>query len=291
MRYKFITFTFSLLLLTSTLAAQETGILYLKKVNGKIGWFESGDDQKHLKYTGEIIDGKPNGTGELSSSSGKYSGEFKNGLMHGQVTHTYKSGKKRAGEFRKGKPWNVKSYDKNGNIENEWVNGEKLEKETEPHSFRLRFMYGSLSVETATSTNTSIAFIWNGWGLGQTNESYLDERKGDKLEFQTQFTELSYIFDLSELIYDSLTMILGVGTPSGEAKITSKTNTVYNSSTVSGYTLFSFFGIEFSYFEILAGFRLNNITYSEFESSSANTLDGDYTAWGGQPMLGLGFSF
>ena len=291
MRYKFITFTFSLLLLTSTLAAKETGILYLKKVNGKIGWFESGDDQKHLKYTGEIFDGKPNGTGELSSSSGKYSGEFKNGLMHGQVTHTYKSGKKRAGEFRKGKPWNVKGYNKNGNIENEWVNGKKLKIETETHSFRLRLLYGSFSVETAKATDTSIALIWNGWGLGLTNENYLDDKTGEKLEFQTQFTELSYTFDLSEIIYDSLTMTLGAGIPSGQAKITSSTNTEYNSSNVSGYTLISVFGIELSYFEILAGFRLNNITYSEFESSSANTLDGDYTAWGGQPMLGLGFSF
>ena len=110
MVYKFLTFIFSLLLLTYTLAAQETGTLYLKKVNGKIGWYKFGDEKKHLKYTGEIADGKPNGTGELSSPSGKYSGEFKKGLMHGQVTHTYKSGKKRAGEFRKGKPWNVKSY-------------------------------------------------------------------------------------------------------------------------------------------------------------------------------------
>ena len=291
MVYKFITIIFSLLLLAYTLAAQGTGSLYLKKVNGKIGWFESGDEQKHLKYTGEIVDGKPNGTGELSSPSGKYYGEFKNGLMHGQVTHEYNNGKKREGEFRKGKPWNVKGYDKNGNIENEWVNGKKIKIETEPHSFRLRFMYGSLSVETATSTNSSIAFIWNGWGLGQTNESYLDERTGEKLEFQTQFTELSYTFDLSELIYDSLTMTLGGGMPSGEANITSITNTEYKSSTVSGYTLFSVFGIEFSYFEILAGFRLNNIMYSEFESSSANSLEGDYTAWGGQPMLGLGFSF
>ena len=292
MRYKFITFTFSLLLLTSTLAAQETGTLYLKKINGKIGWFESGDEQKHLKYTGEIADGKPNGTGELSSPSGKYSGEFKNGLMHGQVTHIYKNGKKREGEFRKGKPWNVKGYDKEGNIENEWVNGKKIKIETEPHSFGLRFMYGSLSVETATSTNTSIAFIWNGWGLGLTNENYQDDSAGQKKEFQTQYTELSYTFDLSELIYDSLTMTLGAGMPSGEAKITTTdTNTVHNSSTVSGYTLFGVFGIEFSYFEILAGFRLNNIKYSEFESSSANTLGGDYTAWGGQPMLGLGFSF
>ena len=43
MGYKFITLTFSLLVLTYTLAAQETGTLYLKKVNGKIGWFKSGD--------------------------------------------------------------------------------------------------------------------------------------------------------------------------------------------------------------------------------------------------------
>ena len=87
-------------------------------------------------------------------------------------------------------------------------------------------------------------------------------------------------------------MTLGAGMPSGDAKITTTdTNTVHNSSTVNGYTLFGVFGIEFSYFEILAGFRLNNIKYSEFESSSAKTLSGDYTAWGGQPMLGLGFSF
>ena len=292
MRYKFITFTFSLLLLTSTLAAQETGILYLKKISGKIGWFDSGNAQKNWKYTGEIFDGKPNGTGVLSSPFEKYSGEFKNGKMHGQVTHTYENGKKRAGEFRKGKPWNVKSYDKNGNIENEWVNGKKLKIETETHSFRLRLLYGSFSVETAKATDTSIALIWNGWGLGQTNENYLDDRTGEKLEFQTQFTELSYTFDLSELIYDSLTMTLGAGMPSGEAKITTTdTNAVHNSSTVSGYTLFSVFGIEFSYFEILAGFRLNNIKYSEFESSSASTLDGDYTVFGGQPVVGLGLSF
>ena len=95
MRYKFLTFTFSLLLLTSTLAAQETGILYLKKVNGKIGWFDSGNAQKNWKYTGEIFDGKPNGTGVLSSPFENYSGEFKNGRMHGQVTHTCKSGKRK----------------------------------------------------------------------------------------------------------------------------------------------------------------------------------------------------
>ena len=86
-------------------------------------------------------------------------------------------------------------------------------------------------------------------------------------------------------------MTLGFGMPSGEAKITSSTNTLYNSSNVSGYTLFSVFGIDYGSFEVLAGFRLNNVTYSEFESSSSNTLSGEYTAWGGQPTLGVGYSF
>ena len=122
----------SLLILTFPLVAQETGVLYLKKVNGKFGWFESGNDKKHWKYIGEIKKGKPNGTGVLSHTFGKYSGEVNNGIVHGQGTYTYKSGRKRVGEFRKGKPWNVKSYDKNGKIETEWVKGIKLKEEGLP---------------------------------------------------------------------------------------------------------------------------------------------------------------
>ena len=125
---KLLLILLSLLILTFPLVAQETGVLYFKKVNGKFGWFESGNDKKHWKYIGEIKKGKPNGTGVLSHTFGKYSGEVNNGIVHGQGTYTYKSGRKRVGEFRKGKPWNVKNYDKNGKIETEWVKGIKLKK-------------------------------------------------------------------------------------------------------------------------------------------------------------------
>mgnify|MGYP003686050749 CR=1 FL=1 len=121
-----------LFILTFPLVAQEAGDLYLKKVNGKYGWFENGNDKKDWKYIGEIKNGKPNGTGVLSSTFGKYFGELKNGMQHGQGTYTYKSGRKRVGEFRKGKPWIVKSYDENGKIETEWVRGRKLKKEGLP---------------------------------------------------------------------------------------------------------------------------------------------------------------
>ena len=76
----------SLLILTSPLVAQETGVLYFKKVNGKYGWFENGNDKKDWKYVGEIKNGKPNGTGVLGSTSGKYSGDVKNGMKHCQGT-------------------------------------------------------------------------------------------------------------------------------------------------------------------------------------------------------------
>jgi len=71
---KHILILLSLLILTSTLVAQETGVLYFKKVNGKFGWFENGNDKKDWKYIGEIKNGKPHGTGVLSSTFGKYSG-------------------------------------------------------------------------------------------------------------------------------------------------------------------------------------------------------------------------
>ena len=77
---KHILILLSLLILTFPLVAQETGVLYLKKVNGKFGWFESGNDKKHWKYIGEIKNGKPNGTGVLSHTFRKYTGEVNNGV-------------------------------------------------------------------------------------------------------------------------------------------------------------------------------------------------------------------
>ena len=123
---KHILILLSLLILTFPLVAQETGVLYLTKVNGKFGWFENSNDIKDWKYEGEIKNGKPNGTGVLEYNLATYYGEVKNGMLHGQGTYKYKSGRKTVGEFRKSKPWNAKKYDKYGKIEAEWVKGIKL---------------------------------------------------------------------------------------------------------------------------------------------------------------------
>ena len=102
---------------------KDTGVLFLRRVKGELVWMDKGNEKKHWKYKGEIKNGKPNGTGVLNSSFGEYVGELKNGMLHGQGTYTYKSGRIKVGEFKKGKPWNVKIFNKEGKIVEEWVDG------------------------------------------------------------------------------------------------------------------------------------------------------------------------
>jgi len=208
---KHILIILSLLFLTFPLVAQETGVLYFKKVNGKYGWFKNGDDKKDWIYVGEIKNGKPNGTGVLSSTLGKYSGELKNGMKHGQGTYTYKSGRKRVGEFRKGKEWNVKSYDKNGSIETEWVKGIKLEKAeipplekkqvTEYKSYKIgvRALLGNTSGKASTS-NSSLSLIWENYGMGFNQMLFKKtSSKNNVYEMKNSSLDLSYTLDSLQL--------------------------------------------------------------------------------------------
>ena len=47
----------SILLLSSPVIGQETGVLFLREVNDKWGWFEDGNKDKDAKYIGEFKDG------------------------------------------------------------------------------------------------------------------------------------------------------------------------------------------------------------------------------------------
>jgi len=98
------------------------------------------------KYVGEYKDGERNGQGTYTwNDGGKYVGEYKDGLKNGQGTytflngdkyegewkdgeqdegtHTWSDGYKYVGEWKDGKPWNGTSYNKNGNIRDNYVNG------------------------------------------------------------------------------------------------------------------------------------------------------------------------
>jgi len=68
-------------------------ILFLRVKNGEQKWFENGNEDSDGKYIGEIKNGKPNGTGTITSPDGKkYEGEFKDGKEHGQGILTIPDG-------------------------------------------------------------------------------------------------------------------------------------------------------------------------------------------------------
>ena len=114
----------SILLLSSPVIGQETGVLYQYKTSSGIKWKTFGNEKVQQKYKGEITNGKPNGFGFQTYKNGnKYFGEHKNGLPNGQGKSIYPDGSMYLGEYKDGKPWNVKGYDKEGNIIEKWVNG------------------------------------------------------------------------------------------------------------------------------------------------------------------------
>jgi len=301
---KHILILLSLLILTLPLVAQETGVLYFKKVNGKYGWFKNGNDKKDWKYIGEIKNGKPNGTGVLSSTFGKYSGELKNGMKHGQGTYTYKSGRKRVGEFRKGKPWNVNNYDKNGKIEAAWVKGIKLkwvkapqeEKEhTEYKSSKMgvRVLLGNTSGKISTS-NSSLSLIWENYGLGFNQMSFkTTSSKNHVYEMKNSSLDLSYTLDLSFII--DWTATAGAGyVYGGKGAITSgETAIKYETESVSGFGLFGLLGTVWEGLEGLIGVRYYSTNYTEFKSTNTSEVSTvkPYSISDAQLIFGLGYSF
>ena len=82
-----------------------------------------------LKYVGEFKNGSKNGKGTFTwPDDGKYEGEWKDGKFHGQGAFTFSDKNIGMGEFRGNKPWNVITYDNDGNIIWKMMDGVRVNK-------------------------------------------------------------------------------------------------------------------------------------------------------------------
>ena len=99
---KHILIILPILLLSSTLFGQETGVLYLYESPSGFVLKSFGEGKVQPKYEGEIINGKPNGFGVL--------------------TYPY-GGKSIVGEWKNGKEWNTKHTKKDGTLIGRFENG------------------------------------------------------------------------------------------------------------------------------------------------------------------------
>ena len=82
-----------------------------------------------LKYVGEFKNGSKNGKGTFTwPDDGKYEGEWKDGKFHGQGAFTFSDKNIGMGEFRGNKPWNIITYDNDGNINWKMMDGVRVNK-------------------------------------------------------------------------------------------------------------------------------------------------------------------
>jgi hypothetical protein len=282
--------------------AKDTGVLYLKKVDQKFGWFEKGNDKKDWKYLGDIKNGKPSGAGVLSYNSQKYSGEFKNGMMNGKGVFTNDSGRKIVGEFRKSKPWNVYNYNKNGEIEATWVKGIKSKQEdispldlkgiSEKRSYKIGFrLISGNTFGKPNTSNNSLSLIWENYGLGFNQMLYKSKTSTNNvLEMKNSSIDFSYTIGQDWILVAGTGFVYG-----GKGSIISgKTGHKYETESVSGFVLFGLLGIVWEDIEGLIGVRYYNINYKDFKSSinSENfSLSKPYSFSSAHLSLGLGYSF
>ena len=92
----------SILLLSSPVIGEETGVLYQYETSSGFVWKTFGDGKVQPKYKGEITNGKPNGFGIL----------------------TYPYGEKSVvGEWKNGKEWNTKHTKNDGTLIGKFENG------------------------------------------------------------------------------------------------------------------------------------------------------------------------
>ena len=127
----------SFLLLTSLLFGQGNLVLYRWDTGAKVYvWKAFGDSDINPKYEGEIKNGKPDGFGILTYidlvscrpvCGKKYVGEFKDGLRHGQGTHTWSEGSMYVGEYKDGKRngQGTMTYSSGNRYVGEWKDGKR----------------------------------------------------------------------------------------------------------------------------------------------------------------------
>ena len=154
-----------------------------------------------------------------------------------------------------------------------------------PAILRLRGLTGSVSAPSVSVSNSSYAFLWNAWGLGQSDFSYTKTESGKTYTLTSKTSDLSYTFG------SSWTLTLGAGTAaSGLGAITDSSGT-FSTSKVSGSAYSATLGVSFGFFEILVGTRTNSFTYSSFTNSSGTSLSAELPVSGAQNVFGIGFVF
>jgi len=161
-------------------------------------------------------------------------------------------------------------------------------KSSDPTKIRIRALSGSAKGKTLTLSNTSIQFLWGGWGIGQTTMKFEKSKSGKEFSISNSFNDISYTFG-EEISFTIGTGVLGSG--KGTYKESQKE---FTSELASGSANFFSIGIEFSGIEFLYGQRKFDFENKEFQriaSGTKETVESNVKVNGTIHLFGIGVSF
>ena len=161
-------------------------------------------------------------------------------------------------------------------------------KSSEPTKIRIRALNGTAKGKTLTLSNTSMQFLWGGWGIGQTTMKFEKSKSGKEFSILNSFNDISYTFG------DEITFTIGIGVlGSGKGKY-KESQKEFTSEKASGSANFFSIGIEYSGIEFLYGQRKFGFKNKEFQrtaSGSTETVESNVKVNGTIHLIGIGVSF
>jgi len=152
-------------------------------------------------------------------------------------------------------------------------------------NFRLRVLGGSFSSASTSVSSFSVAFHWMGFGIGMSDLFYKHTSSGNNYDVTGHTMDLAYTFG------ENLSYTVGLGMI-GEGKgIIISESEKYQTSKVSGSTLFGLLGWNFGSIEALMGYQDFDFKYENFSNGNGTEISEplQVTAW--LLTLGLGVSF
>ena len=172
-------------------------------------------------------------------------------------------------------PWTFSSESKGG-------------KKSEPTKIRIRALSGTAKGKTLTLSNTSIQFLWGGWGIGQTTMKFEKSKSGKAFSISNSFNDISYTFG------DQISFTIGTGVLGSGKGTYTESQKEFTSEKASGSANFFSIGIEYSGIEFLYGQRKFDFENKEFQrtvSGSTETVESNVKVNGTIHLIGIGVSF
>ena len=140
-------------------------------------------------------------------------------------------------------------------------------KSAEPTKIRIRALNGTAKGKTLTLSNTSMQFLWGGWGIGQTTMKFEKSKSGKEFSILNSFNDISYTFG------DEITFTIGTGVLGSGKGTYKESQKEFTSEKASGSANFFSIGIEYIGIEFLYGQRKFDFENKEVQRTSSGSTE------------------